>query len=125
MIGRAYRERSRGSGVGLVIGGFGLHEAGVDVLRVEEVVLNDGGVLGGSSNEPDRTIGALADDTATGVDVDLGLARVVKIVIGSPDPGALGIDGGLARDVETNEGSGASGGGGMGSLSPAVADLDA
>ena len=64
---------------------FSLNESGVDVLRVDEAVLHNGGVFRTCSDEPNWAVGAFGDNSTTGVNVNLPFSTIFQVVIGCPD----------------------------------------
>lgn len=109
-------------GVALEVGRLGLDQRHVHVLGVGELVVVHDVVLGRGAPEP-GALGALDEDTAAVVDVDLRVVGEVELVVGDPVPGVLEVDGGFGGDMEKHESTNALGVGGSGNFGSLLASV--
>ena len=94
----------------LVVWGFGLDLSHEDVGRVGELVLVQGVVFDGGADEPDGAGGALDEEAPPRVDCQLGVGRVVDVVVRGPQPAVFDIEaGGADGDVHRHVGADAGG----------------
>lgn len=82
---------------------FGLGETDVVVGGASEVVVNDNVVFGSCSDEPNRTL-RFRQESTSGVDGCLITVQCLHVVVCEPYPSSFEVGGGMARQVDGQEG---------------------